>query len=52
MNEISEHNKALFEEFRGLNLPLGEYVVVSSGVLAIRGIREAGDIDAIVSEKL
>lgn len=48
----SKMSKELFDEFKKLNFPQKEYAIVSSGVLAIRGIREAKDIDIIVSEKL
>jgi len=37
---------------RQLRLPEEEFVVVSSGALAIRGIRDAKDIDVIVTESL
>ena len=49
---MDQFNKELFDEFRKLNLPIGEYIIVSSGVLAIRWIRKANDIDVAVSEKL
>lgn len=45
-------SKELFDEFRALGLPPGEYAIVSGGVLAIRGIRETNDIDAVVSKKM
>ncbi len=35
-----------------LDLPSDEFIVVSSGSLAIHGIREAKDIDVIVTESL
>jgi hypothetical protein len=47
-----EHNKILFDKFRTLNLPTSEYAIVSSGPLAIRGIKKTRDVDVIVSEKL
>ncbi len=40
------------EELKALQFPIGEYVIVSSGPMAIRGIRECSDIDLIVSDKL
>ena len=40
------------DELKKLNLPLGEYAVFGSGVLAIRGLRENRDLDIIVSDKL
>lgn len=42
----------IFKEVKNLNLPLGEYVIVGSGPMAARGIRECKDIDILVSEKL
>ncbi len=40
------------EELKLLNLPIGEYVIVSSGPMAMRGIRECGDLDLLITEKL
>jgi hypothetical protein len=40
------------EEVKRLNLPSGEYSVVGSGALSIRGIRNHDDIDLIVTENL
>ena len=42
----------IFEDVKKLNLPLGEYVVVGSGPMAARGIREYKDIDVLVTENL
>ena len=42
----------IFEKLKQLNFPLGEYVIVGSGPLAARGIREASDIDIAVTPKL
>jgi hypothetical protein len=42
----------LLQELRSLNPPTDELVVVSSGALAIRGIREAKDLDVIVTVRL
>jgi len=42
----------LLEELDKLNLPNDQYAITSSGVLAIRGIREANDLDIVVSPKL
>jgi hypothetical protein len=39
------------EEVKKLHLPLGEYVVVGSGPLAVRGIRNFNDIALLVSEQ-
>jgi len=38
----------IFEEIQKLNFPSGQYVVVGSGPMAARGIREAQDIDIVV----
>ena len=42
----------IFKKLQELNLPLGEYVLVGSGPLAARGIREANDLDIAVTDKL
>jgi len=42
----------IFKKLKELNLPLGEYVLVGSGPLAARGIREANDLDIAVTDKL
>lgn len=44
--------KEIVEKVKKLNLPEGEYVVFGSGPLALAGIREGGDIDMLVSDKL
>lgn len=38
------------KELKKLNLPEDQYIIWGSGVLAIRGIRDASDIDIIVSK--
>jgi hypothetical protein len=40
------------EELKALDFPMGEYVIVSSGSLAIRGIRECSDLDLLISDSL
>jgi len=42
----------IFKKLTELNLPLGEYVVVGSGLLAALGLREAVDLDVAVSQAL
>lgn len=42
----------IFKKLEELDFPLGEYVVVGSGPLAARGIREANDLDIAITEKL
>lgn len=40
------------KKVKELGLPLGEYVVTGSGILAALGLREANDIDMAVTDKL
>lgn len=40
------------EQLKKLELPVDKFVVVSSGALAVRGIREAKDLDVIVTNSL
>jgi|SRR3989344_1073991 len=42
----------IFKEVKNLNLPFGKYVVVGSGPLVARGIRDFKDIDILVTEDL
>lgn len=42
----------LLKELKNLDLPFGEYVVVGSGALGARGIREPKDFDILVSNSL
>lgn len=42
----------LLKELDSLNLPKDEYAIISSGVLAIHNIREANDLDIIVTDKV
>jgi len=42
----------LLKELDTLNLPPDQYAITSSGVLAIHEIREANDLDVIVSKEL
>lgn len=44
--------KKQFKNLKKLNLPTDQFVVVSSGALSIRGIRDSEDIDVIVTESL
>lgn len=41
-----------FESLKKLNLPTDQFIVVSSGALSVRGIRDSKDIDVIVTESL
>lgn len=42
----------IFKKLQELALPLGEYVVIGSGPLAALGLREAGDLDIVVTPRL
>ena len=42
----------LLKELKSLNLPKNNFAVIHSGVLAVRGIREANDLDIIVTKEL
>lgn len=52
LKKIQEKNRPLFSLLRQLRLPLGQYVIVGSGPLGIRGLREIQDIDLIVNDTL
>jgi hypothetical protein len=49
---IKEHNVRLFNQFRELNFPIGDYVIVSGGPLAIRGIKKTEDVDLLVTDEV
>ena len=42
----------LLIELKALNLPVEDYLVISSGPLAIHNIRECNDLDIIISDAL
>lgn len=42
----------IFEEIAKLNFPPDQYIVVGSGIMAAKGIREAQDLDIIVTPEL
>jgi len=44
--------KEIITKVKSLNLPAGSYVVFGSCPMALAGIREANDIDMLVSQKL
>lgn len=44
--------KVLINQLNNLDLPRDQYVVVGSGAMAARGIREANDFDVLVSMDL
>ena len=39
----------IFTEVKKLNLPLGKYVVVGSGIMAAKGIRIINDVDVLAT---
>jgi hypothetical protein len=52
MDEIKQKNQKKFEAIKKLDLPLGQYAIISSGPLGIRDLRAIGDIDIIVTPEL
>jgi len=42
----------IIEKVKALQLPQGEYIVFGSCPLAVAGLREANDVDMLVSKKL
>lgn len=42
----------ILEKIKELNFPLGQYVIVGSGILSVLGIRESNDIDIAVLPEL
>lgn len=42
----------IIQKIKKLNLPIGEYVIIGSGLLGVLGIREAHDIDIAVTKDL
>jgi len=46
------HKNAIIKQVRLLDLPSGSYVVYGSAPLAVAGLREASDIDLLISEEL
>jgi predicted acylesterase/phospholipase RssA len=43
---------SLFERIQSLGLPQGEYIVVGSSILELKGIRKANDIDILVKREV
>ena len=52
MTNANAHNSAKFEALKKHNLPADQYAITGSGPLGIRNLREIGDIDIIVTQKL
>ena len=42
----------LLQELETLNLPKDQYVIIGSGALAVRNLREAQDLDILASDSL
>ncbi|MFA7194041.1 MAG: hypothetical protein WC087_03945 [Candidatus Paceibacterota bacterium] len=42
----------IIEKLKSLNLPSNQYVVISSGILDVLGIRKANDIDLSITKEL
>ncbi len=42
----------IFEEIAKLNFPPDQYIVVGSGIMAAKGIREANDLDIVATPEL
>lgn len=43
---------SIFERIKELGFPEGQYVVVGSAIMEVKGIREAGDLDIVVTPEL
>ncbi|MDD4353290.1 MAG: hypothetical protein PHN56_02410 [Candidatus Nanoarchaeia archaeon] len=50
--KISQKMQDLINELKKLNLPKDEFSVFGSGPIAVRGLKEPGDLDIIVTENL
>jgi hypothetical protein len=42
----------VIEEVKKLNFPVDQYVIVGSGPMAVRGLKEAHDVDIVVTQEL
>lgn len=49
---IIKRNQELFDELRQFDLPIGEYLIIASGPMGIRMLREISDVDLKVTDKL
>lgn len=52
METISDREPSVIGQLRALGLPEGQVMVMGSGILGALGIREARDIDMVVSEEV
>lgn len=50
--KILQRNQEKFAALKKYNLPTNQYAIIGSGPLGIRGLREIGDIDIVVSPEL
>ncbi len=46
------HNDDIFNQVKALNLPIGKYAVIGSGVMSAYNIRTHRDIDLVVTQDL
>lgn len=44
--------KKFLQKLKELNLPKGKFAIFGSGPMCVRGLRETGDLDVIVSEDI
>lgn len=44
--------KAALEQLQAMNLPEGKYVVIGSAIMEICGLREAADLDVLVTDEV
>lgn len=49
---MNDKFQELLKEFKKLDLPNREYAIYGSGPIVVRGLRETGDLDVIVTESL
>lgn len=52
MSQETEKAINIFEEIKKLNFPIDHFIVIGSGIMAAKNIREAYDLDIVVSETL
>jgi len=48
--EQKSRTEQLFDAVRALGLPAGKFVIIGSGPLGARGIKECGDVDVLVTQ--
>lgn len=52
IDRMIQKNRQKLSAIKQLNLPIGHYIIIGSGALGIRNLREIGDIDIIVTPEL